>query len=339
MKFIAATDLHLADKPPVSRIDADFPEELFELLAQLGQAARAVQAKAILFPGDLTHMRSRLGSATLARFIEWCFDLKDDGIDILGIPGNHDLLLNRYETLPQTWLGLLFQIGAVKNVSVTQDEEPAIYWKDGEYVSVGGVPFPDAFDLGEWDIKDRMPVRPDLASARIVLGHCFAAPSPGRFYGDPVHSYSELLAWSGADYVVLGHDHADKGVHRFDDLKGARWVLDQPAMMRGAASTGDIQRDLKFAIIDTAARDVQQVRYNYRPASAIFDLERRDALQAEREQVESFITRLEQDLQAQAAGTTLEAKLDGLNLPSQVRDRVMAYIEQAEQAQQDALAG
>jgi hypothetical protein len=57
--FLAGTDLHLASKPPAGRIDADFPEETFELLTQLGDVARQVQARAILWPGDLFHDTGR----------------------------------------------------------------------------------------------------------------------------------------------------------------------------------------------------------------------------------------------------------------------------------------
>jgi DNA repair exonuclease SbcCD nuclease subunit len=340
MNFIAASDLHMADKAPASRIDADFPEELFELLEQLLQAAIAVKAKAIAFPGDLTHVRSRMGWATLTRMIGWCFRCKAAGIDVVAIPGNHDLLLNRYDTLPDTSLGLMFQVGAMINVSardggaVRYSDTAGQFNEGDELVEVTGVPFPDAFKIEEWQ---RVNVFPPAGTrfSRIVLGHCFANTSAGSYFGDPVHSYSDLLHASGADYIILGHDHTDRGVTRY----GGMHVIDLGAMSRSVASADDIARDMKFAIIDTTARTVTQYRFNARPASALFDLEARGKVALERQQVEQFVARLQDDLRRQAAGTTVEAKMDGLNLPAQVRERVVAYIEAAEQAQEDALNG
>lgn len=340
MKFIAASDLHMADKAPASRIDADFPEELFELLEQLLQAAIAVKAKAIAFPGDITHVRSRMGWATTTRLVSWCFRCKAAGIDVLAIPGNHDLLLNRYDTLPDTSLGLMFQIGAMINVSVTQGCDPKVYIENGERVTVAGVPFPDAFSEAAWRLG--LPQHPEVKSSLIVLGHCFANTTAGSYFGDPVHSYSDLLHASGADYLVLGHDHTDRGVTRYGGMYtryGGMYVIDLGALSRGTASADDVARDMKFAIIDTTARTVTQVRLNARPATALFDLDARGKIVKEREQVAAFVTQLQQDLQRQQAGTTIEQKMDGLNLPAQVRERVVAYIEAAEQAQTDALSG
>lgn len=339
MKFITGTDLHLTSGRPSSRIDTDFPEELFELLEQLLQAAIAVSARAILLPGDITHVRRRIEYEVLARFIGWCFRCKKSGIDVLGIPGNHDLLLNRYETLESTPLGLFFQVGAVRNLSTTRaDAEASIVYYSREphlnaSASVEGVPFPDAFSLDKW--RSLSPGIPGCQ--RIVMGHCFANRDAGVFFGDPVHSYEQLLDASGADYIVLGHDHTDRGVAQFGGPNGPRYVIDIGALSRGSMDKSGITRVLKFCVIDTDARSVQAYRLNYRPAEAIFDLAKREREEQEAEQVQTFIAQLQADLAT--TGTPVASKLDGLSLPSDVRDRVEAYIEQAEQAQKEQLAG
>lgn len=333
MIFIATTDLHLASAPPKSRIDADFPEELFELLEQLLDVAAITKAKAILFPGDITHVRARFGWDVFARFLAWCYRAQKAGTDVIGIPGNHDLYLNRYDTLPNTPLGLAFSTNAMTNVSVTQGEHTITYHAEGEQtVAVEGVPFPDAFDLDKW--RSLNPGIP--GTQRIVLGHCFANLMPAEFYGDPVHGYAELLEASGADYIVLGHDHTDRGVHKFE---GDRWVLDVGALSRGSISADNVARELKFSVIDTVKRDVQQYRFHFRPASAIFDLDAKAKLVEETTQVHAFIEQLQRELHAQQGSSTVEDKLGAMSLPSEVRDRVLRYIAEAEQVQDDQLAG
>jgi hypothetical protein len=330
--FLAGTDLHLASKPPAGRIDADFPEETFELLTQLGDVARQVQARAILWPGDLFHDtgRSRLDWLTLARMASWLLTLKGDRIATDGIPGNHDLKFNRYDTLPNTPLGLLFSMGAMRNVSVTQGETSVVYYRDGEQpVEVQGVPFPDAFALEAW----RVPWT--AGTQRILLGHCFAAPARGDYFGEPVHSYAELLDVSQADYIVLGHDHTHRGIFRFDESGQARYVLDVGAMARLALSDSDTSRVPMFSVIDTGARSVTPYSFHYRPAPAIFDLDQKAVVEAEAAQLASFADRLKDDLLAQPSASTVEDKLAALSLSGEVRARVLDYIAQAEQAQQE----
>jgi hypothetical protein len=115
---------------------------------------------------------------------------------------------------------------------------------------VQGVPFPDAFALEAW----RVPWT--AGTQRILLGHCFAAPARGDYFGEPVHSYAELLDVSQADYIVLGHDHTHRGIFRFDESGQARYVLDVGAMARLALSDSDTSRVPMFSVIDTGARSV-----------------------------------------------------------------------------------
>lgn len=329
MIFLAATDLHLSSKPPASRIDADYPAETFELLDQLAQAARAVKARAILFPGDVFHDTThlRMDWVTLARFMGWCEALHAAQIDVVATVGNHDLRFNRYDSLPNTPLGLLFEAGYLRNCSDTY-----VSYSNTEIISVEGVAYPHAFDLDAWRTQGI-----DGATSRIVLGHCFAAAQRGDYFGEPVHSYQDLLDVSGADYVVLGHDHTDRGVLRFEGPNGPRYVLDVGAMTRLNLSDNDIGRMPKFSVIDTMARTVKTYSFTYRPASVIFDLERREEAAAEAAQVASFVDRLKEDLAAQQSGTSVEDKLAAMSLSGEVRTRVLTYIAEAEQAQQEAL--
>ena len=108
MKILVFNDLHLASAAPESRIDEDFPEELFELLDQIARLALHLQVRAIAIAGDIFHVRSRCGNEMLARLGAWCLRLRSAGIRVVAIPGNHDLKHDRYETLGQQVLGLFF---------------------------------------------------------------------------------------------------------------------------------------------------------------------------------------------------------------------------------------
>jgi DNA repair exonuclease SbcCD nuclease subunit len=325
MKFLAASDLHLASKAPASRTDTDYPEELFELLDQLRQVAYKIEAKAILLPGDLFHVRARCTWEMVARFGRWCLELKRHGVEVLSIPGNHDLLFNRYETLPTTPLGLLYEMGALTNCSTTRGCGPTVFYEDKETAVVLGVPFPDAFDLAQWGTLRAATL---AGHYTIVMGHCFANQSHGEYFGEPVFAYQELLDASGADVLVLGHDHTDRGVGQVY----GKWVVDLGAMARGSIADEDVNRVLKFAVIDTTANTVKQYRYDFKPAAEIFDLEKKAQREEEHEAIKDFVTKLQADL-LDGAGSFEEA-VSAMGLIDAVRARVLSYIESVELAQE-----
>lgn len=329
MKIIATNDLHLASRAPISRIDPDYPEEMFELLAQIEQLVSALQVQAVLLAGDLFHVRHRIGWDVLIRFAAWCRRLRALGCDVLAIPGNHDMRYDRYESIEHEAIGFLFEAGILINVSTTRG--CPMWMKNDGYprdVVVMGVPYPDAFDFDQWCIN-----WPEFEGTRIVMGHCFANKQPGRYFGDVVHGYGELLDASGADVIVLGHDHSDRGVLH---LGLGRWVVDLGALSRGAMSETDIHREIKIALIDTdpSPLRVQQVRLKYRAAGDIFDLELREKVQQERAVISEFVEQLRHDLTlwqtASIPEDKIETYLNDLSLSEEVRTRLLDYITKAE---------
>lgn len=322
MKFIACNDIHLASRPPASRTDS-YHEELFDLLDQMASLAIKVKARAVLIAGDIFHHKARIGYPLLIRLVEWSRRLAQDGIRVLTIPGNHDLVHNRYETLDEQALGLVYSVGAMQNVSCREGlngtatiEDPT----EGK-VNVLGIPFPDAFD---WQCWMKLP-RPE--GTNILMAHCFASPKGGDFFGEPVLRYSDL-ALLPYHVFVFGHDHADGGVHKV----GEKWFINLGAISRGSLTGEEVTRDVKCALIDTLDQTVRQVRLKFRPASEIFDLVLKAKRDKERAHIEQFVEQLTADLLTHTTvNATLTDRLAAMDLPQEVRARVASYIEAAEQ--------
>lgn len=329
MKFVACNDIHLASRPPASRTD-NYAEELFDLLDQMALLAKKVEAKALLIAGDIFHHKAKIGIPVLIRLVEWSRDLRHAGIRVLTIPGNHDLLHNRYETLDEQALGLIYSVGAMENVSCREGHDGSVRFKDpadpncveGDVV-VMGIPFPDAFDWQCW-----MKLPRHQGGVSILMAHCFASPKGGEYFGEPVLRYDDL-AILPYEIFIFGHDHTDGGVHKV----GNKFFINLGAISRGSLTGEVIERDVKCALIDTFEQTVRQVRLKYRPAGEIFDLVLKEKRDKERAHIEQFVEQLTADLLTHTTvNATLTDRLSAMDLPQEVRARVSQYIEAAEQA-------
>jgi predicted phosphodiesterase len=324
MKFITINDLHLAGRAPVSRID-DYNDELFELLDQVALLAKKIEAKAVLIAGDIFHQKSRIPIAVLVRLLRWCDDLHLENIQVCAVAGNHDLIHDRIESLPTQPLGLVFATRAMENVA----EYPVWLSDDGVPVGIYGLPYPAATEWSAWEGLGRA-VIPNGDTVRIVLAHCFASPTGGSYFGEPVIPYVRLATEMPFQFFVFGHDHSDGGAVRIGD----KWFINLGAISRGSLAQDDIDREIKCAIIDTAAGSVQQVRLQYRPASEIFDLDLKARRDRENVEIQAFVAQLKADLTTTATqALSLDERLKALALSDAVLRRSLGYLAAAEQAE------
>lgn len=335
---MVCNDLHLTDTNPVSRTDC-YIDELFGLLDQIAKLAVAQRARAVLIAGDIFHHKAKVSIATLIRLVDWCSRLQEADIVVVTIPGNHDLLHNRYESLPNQPLGLLYAIGAMLNVSRGRGSNAAVFGEDVS-VAVAGVPFPDAFDLASWR-KLHVALPPVLTQSpvglvgmrRVVLAHCFAAPVAGDFFGEPVLAYGDIYEACPADVYVFGHDHRDGGVAKLDrgDPDNPAYFINLGAISRGSISADDITRTICCGLVRIADTvTVTKVKLNATPAADIFDLALKAAREAEQTQIDQFVAHLSDTLATLGSSRSVEDHLQTLPLSDDVRARMMQYIAEAE---------
>lgn len=327
MKFIVTNDWHLSSRAPSSRLD-NYQDELFELLDQIQKLALKLHAHVVV-PGDIFHTAGGVSWGLFLRLIQWAKPIKDAGLQIIAVAGNHDLKFNRLDTLDDLPLGVLFRMGVFENV----DSFAAKI--DG--VTFVGVPFPTSFEQRIWTNFESEVGTPRDRPA-VLLTHCFAAPAAGEFFGEPVWGYGDL-AKLPFDVFCFGHDHSDGGVVEVE----GKFFINLGALSRGSIAHDDVNRDIKVALVEIPdpvvvgalmepkppTITVQQIRLNYRPAEEIFDLKRKAELDAEKAQIVQFVETLDAQLTTIPAADTLSDRVGRLGLSNAVRERVLVYLDDA----------
>lgn len=110
--IICIGDLHLKCKPPVSRRD-DYPITILNKIRYIANIANTYNCNTLMMLGDI--FDSPITSLPyLAEVINTFKEIKEKGITVYTIVGNHDLKNNRMDSLSQTALGILISTGYVK---------------------------------------------------------------------------------------------------------------------------------------------------------------------------------------------------------------------------------
>lgn len=317
--LVLINDIHADTRTPSGRRD-DWWAAIRAKLEHVLSAATKVNAAAILIAGDLFHAKTRVlgvwpaGTHEVVTFyLDWARRAQSSGIRVLVIPGNHDEVFDRLDSVPRQPLGALVSSGLFIDVSYRAE----VF--DGWCVS--GVPYPDALSLSN---LQRVPAAP-AGTVGVLMLHCFAEKRATEFFGDPVHAYGEVTV-PGYRVFHYGHDHSDHGVVEVGDTRHVQ----VGALGRGSLSGEEVHRRPQLVVVDaSSALTVQPYALRVAPAEDVFDFEAKARRDAESSVVADFVTHL--DALSSNVDDSLAVQIGALELPADIFKRVEGYIQRAEQ--------
>lgn len=318
LTFVFRTDVHLSDRSP-SSWKGDYPAEIWSNLEQIGEIAKSVGASAVLDGGDFFHVKaaSRNSHALVARTatIHQVYPCP-----VYAIAGNHDIAFNSLDTLPRQPLGVLFESG------VFQRLQEQIFVDGDMQVRVVGMPYSSFRTLDELRaIRKRHEDR-----YLIAVVHALAGDNPPEkvedFFKEPVFHYRDLVAHDGPDVWLFGHWHKDQGIKEID----GKLFVNQGAVSRGSLIRENTERTPQVTVVELTDEGVKArtVDLNVPPATAVFDFERKQKLESERRDIETFIAKLQSDL-AFDPSATIEDNVQSLDFAAEVREAALGYLDQA----------
>jgi DNA repair exonuclease SbcCD nuclease subunit len=313
--FVFRTDVHLADRGPVSW-KADYTAEILDCLTQIGAIASKVKADAVLDGGDFFHVKAanRTSHALVSKV---ALLHKSYPCPVYSLEGNHDITYNDLDSVERQPLGVLFETGVFRQL-----REEVIGG-----VRVVGVPYTRDRTLADLRAIKKRPGDRGL----IAVVHALAAEAPSAalddLFGEPVFRYSDLIVEDGPDVWMFGHWHKDQGVTTIGEV----YFVNQGSVSRGALTHDNLDRTPKVAVIRYTDDDlvVKLVPLRVLAAADAFDLDRKGRADNEANKIESFVVELRDKLTQMDRGASIEDQVKTLDFAQEVRDMALSYLERA----------
>lgn len=319
IKFLFRTDVHVADKNPISW-KADYAAEIWSDLEQIGEMARKYGVSAVLDGGDYFHVKAstRNSHALVAKSAEIHSTYP---CPICVVPGNHDIAYNNLDSLDQQQpLRVLFSTGVFQRLGETTFDD-----EEGMIVRVVGVPYDPKRTL-----DDLLALKKGDEDWLIAIVHALAAENPPpdveEFFGESVFKYADLVSENGPDIWCFGHWHRDQGSVEV----GGKYFINPGSVSRGSLIKENLNRTPHVVLIELSltGKTVGMVPLRVAPAKDVFDVDRKERREKEGEIINQFVERLRQDVVFDASAD-IETSVNGLDFAVDVRDLALEYLERA----------
>lgn len=334
VRLVWRTDVHLSDTSPASRKD-DWADTVLGKLRQVALVARKLGAHAVLDGGDFFHVKSPgRNTHDLVRRVADVH--RDYPCPVYGNVGNHDCVYGDYTYLDQQPLGVLFATGVFRRC---YDEHEAVFEGEPEVhghmgvesvggvkVRVVGVPYHGT----TYDMERFRRIEKGDEDFLVCMAHVLASPTGGSmFEGEDIIRYSDL-ADLAPDVFLFGHWHKDQGI---TEVNG-KVIVNIGSLTRGALSQDEVTRKPACAVL-TFERgkppEVKVVRLKVGAPDEVFDIEGRNRQESRSMTMDAFVESVRKKLVVER-DKDLSELLDGMDdVPDKVKERVLLYLERAEE--------
>lgn len=277
IRLLYSGDWHLRGTSPRNRVD-DYKDTVKLKLREVFGLATKWNCKAIIVPGDIWDRPE----VTIGVLLEFVAILKESPVAIYTTPGNHDIYGYNLETYNRSSLRLLELL--VPQFTVVTDPTARQRFIEGDTkLEISFTPYSGKMDINGYGYNPEGQVENTSGVYRIHIAHAMLldhTPPFDRF--TLIHD-----AYTTADLVLTGHDHIGYGVYKRSDGK----VFCNPgALMRIAASIGEVERKVQVAIIEVDAMEANikliQLR-SAKPGDQVLD---RSRIAAEKERAYAMDT-------------------------------------------------
>jgi len=313
VKYLLVGDIHLSERPPSSCTET-YLDDLFAILEHTVHLESELGLDGVVWSGDVFHHKQP--SRTSHRLVQRAIRLVQQYKHLWIVPGNHDMLNDRYESLFESQpLGVLFEAGAELLNGWERTGEHPLY----------GIPWRQRWEQEDveeafTDWHDPGPRFPTITppSKCLVVTHAPLYPPgqelPYEYYpardegagvvadGDVADGRRGWASIQGQGYCYYGHVHDRHGQWDVDSVHFAN----EGAITRGSLHESDLKRAIG---VTTWSPDegFTRVEVPHRPADEVFRLMEKRELEDAKEAIGDFLASIGQ---AQLEVTSVEAVLE-----------------------------
>ena len=306
-------DVHLSDHAPIKCQDT-YTDDLFELLYETVSLATEYKAVTV-FAGDVFHLKqpSRNSHSLVQRAIDL---IKSYPHQVYIVPGNHDLLHDRLESIPSQPIGTLLKSGATLLKG----------WENSG-LPIYGVPWLQRFtDANVLNALAEYRNQKDSFRHSLIVTHAPLYP-PGQEL--PYENYPSLKwaeAAGGKDSsVAYGHVHDFHGVWQ----SGGVQFCNNGSLSRGALTESQMQRAIMTTMWSSINGGFTAIKLNAKPSEEVFKMSEVSQERKTKVILDDFLKSV-QDTPIEL--TSLEAVMDQIKtmkLDSMLETTIRELLEEA----------
>lgn len=317
-KVLVLGDIHLDSQTPSSRLD-DYSVTIIDKLHKVFNICIENNIKIVIQLGDFFN-RTSVSQSFLNIVLKTLRKFKENGIDIYGILGNHDLIYDRLDTLDRTAIQTVLLAGLITPLrNLTIDLEP---YK----VSFVGFHYPEQIiSKKEYEIQ----FGTHLGEKSFCVAHQFFNDS--RSMNDNITP--EFAKELGYDGYLLGHDHIDYQPVRSKD--GGYLLIRPGALSRGTSDIYNLSRGVFVTMLQFTSDGkfgCKTIEVPIAPADEVFktrafdkDKSGVEALAILKSKVETLLSKLEEE---QASTSDIFSIIDSMELEPEVIKLVTKYLNE-----------
>lgn len=272
-EILLVGDLHVSDTPPVN-CTASYTDDIIEMLRWIADEAARRGADAVVWSGDVFDKKAptKNSHSLILKMLSVVKYYKEMGVELFVVPGNHDLVNDRYETLHTTQpLGVLIAAG-LKELNGWHETLPLF-----------GVPWqqdwPRDLEAAFANFQEF-----NFGGDALAVTHASIFP-PGK---EPI--YEHLLAedvaaaMGGSGYLQFGHIHDDYGIWQ----TGGVTFANVGAISRGSLTESHLGREVK--IVSWVPEDgFEEIVVPHRPAEEVFKVVEGTKAKEDKKDTQTFL--------------------------------------------------
>ena len=318
-KAVTICDPHLcAHSPAVYK--EDYWTIAKETMAKIFRFAVKEECDVILWAGDIFHLKTPIRNPLwfMTEVVQMLRDVREQGVKHLGIAGNHDV---KYGSVSEGLRGQPLEVLYAAGVYSLLDKEEWLFDTGTKKIRVAG----GSYLHGSAEhVREK---KKQGADYLITLGHFWFGRQSGEFFGEQIFG-PDYLHSGETDIYVIGHHHEDQGVPEV----GGKLYFAHGSSTRTGAHKHDIERRPAAGFISITDEGVSHkvVRPKVPAVEDVMDLEKREIVMAEKKKIDDFI-RIFSQSSIDASDPKKMLDTLALNLDQKVKDRVLEYLDQAEQ--------
>lgn len=309
-KILCIGDIHAMDHPPQS-INEGYMDEIYDIL----KFCTTLDYDIAVSAGDVFDKKapSKNSHGLVRGMLESFQALKSPAI----VPGNHDIVQDRQDSIPTQPLGVLYQAG-IFHLEGWHPDIPDLY----------GVPWQDWDDPKSWR-RAFADYRKKATETSLIITHCPLFPpsiEEGVIY-EHVPTKDIAKAMGGKGSVFYGHIHEFHGIFE----SGGVQFCNLGSVSRGALHEYNVTRTPQVAIFDTETATFEPVEVPHRPAEEHFRIAEKTAERATSKELEQFIEDIgSESLDMSHTESVVEYIQTNKKVPKKVRDVAVELLREVQ---------